>query len=741
MADKSTVEKQGRELLPPKGDKKVGYRVFEILTEILEDKEALNLPDNWKRHYELGRNKHWKIASKKASLISANLLHTHRQRTVNTLTDNNPTFNVTKLGDPNREDDEAYNDLLYTTEHWWIDQEQQGLLDKSINQGETYGVTIEKGTFNPDMEYGIGEVEIVIVDPFHYGFYPVKATDPEKAEAHLHYWPMAKREAQRRWPEVADKIKSDSEYLEQLGDERREITGGKSGEPKGYFSTIASTVKHMLNISTDAKGTPDEVLVVECWSKDYSKDANGMPKYKGNIRCTTVLNGGEIVVKDVSNPSINPELPDAEVQKCYLYDHFPFSFTQSITDTSVPWSMGDFEQLEALNIEVDKTLSQFTLYKDKAARLKLKNPMDSGVPNQQLTNYPGIIRPANSFVSEAIKYLDPPKMPWELTATLQIYKEFFFLVSGAFEIDMAKQGGRNVIAYKAIAALLEQAATMLRGKIRNYSKMIRTRGRMYVSLAQNWYAENRWITYEEEGEQLSKQINREMIMIPAKLTVVSGSTMPVSRVQEREEAIALFKDQAIDNVELLKKLDWADRKNVVKRMSMGPLAQFFEKIAKLGVPQQIIQYFQQSYQMDDKEFEKAIKEGQIPPFGQVLSQTEGGGVPATPPPSPTEQAEAQKTMAEVEKIAAETDKVDAEAALIAAKIRTEQVDQEVKMAGVGFDQEKIKLERAKTVNDIQSAREGRKIDRAKIAADLTKSADKKGTAPYKEKGLKSNNEE
>ncbi|MBU2177546.1 MAG: hypothetical protein KJ556_20840, partial [Gammaproteobacteria bacterium] len=714
---------------------------FEILMEILEDKANLNLPETWKRHYELGRNKHWKSGNDKASLISANLLYTHRQRTVNMLTDNNPTFNVTKLGDPNREDDEAYNDLLYTTEHWWIDQEQQIVLDKSITNGETYGVTIEKGTFNPDAEFNIGEVEILVVDPFHFGFYPVKCKDPYKAEAHLHYWPMSVKEARRKWPKFADKITSDTEFLEELGDDRREVTGGRPGEPNGYWSTFASAVKHMLNISTDGKQKDDELLVVECWAKDYSTKEDGTPKYTGNIRCVTALNGGRLVVDDRSNPSISPLIPDEQAQKCYLYDKFPFSFTQSVTDTAVPWAMGDFEQLKSLNIEVDKTLSQFTLYKDKAARLKLINPMDSGVPNQHLTNYPGIIRPANKFVAEGIRYLDPPQPPGDLIATLQLYKDFFFLVGATFELEMAKTPGRDVIAYKAIAALLERAAMMVRGKVRNYSKMIRERGRMYVSLAQNFYTEDRWIEYEEEGEKLSKIVSPDTLRIPAKLTVVSGSTMPVSKIQEREEALALFKMQAIDGVELLKKLEWPDRKNVIKRMSMGPLAEFFKRIAKLGVPPQLIQYFQQAYQLEDKEVEKSLEKGEFPPFAQVLSQIVGGGEGGAPPPTPTEQAEAEKTMTEAQKNMAEIVKIRADAALIAAKIRTEEVEQEVKMAGIGFDQEKLKIERAKTVDAIQDAKDRIKIDRAKVANEITRNAEQTGTPPYREKGLKSNNQE
>ena len=204
------------ELFPPEGDRRVGYKVFTVLDEILQDKNDLGLPGKWNRHYELGKNKHWKVASKKASLVSANLLYTHRQRTVNMLTDNNPTFNVARIGDY---EDEIFQTLLRTADFWWRDQEQQHILETSIIQGETKGCVVEKSLFNPDLEYGLGEAETETVDPFHFGFYPVKAKSNQKAEANLHFWPISVREAKRKWPKFKDDITGDVEFLKDLGDQ------------------------------------------------------------------------------------------------------------------------------------------------------------------------------------------------------------------------------------------------------------------------------------------------------------------------------------------------------------------------------------------------------------------------------------------------------------------------------------------------------------------------------------------
>jgi hypothetical protein len=157
------------------------------------------------------------------------------------------------------------------------------------------------------------------------------------------------------------------------------------------------------------------------------------------------------------------------------------------------------------------------------------------VDNSEFTNAPGIINPANAMVSDAIKYMDLPNVPFaDLSAALSIYKDFFYLVAGTFELEQAQTPGREVIAYKAIATLLERAATMMRGKIRGYSKMIRIRGRMYLSHVMNWYTEERWISYEIEGEEMQSAIRGTEMIIPSKLNVISGSTLPRSKIQERE---------------------------------------------------------------------------------------------------------------------------------------------------------------------------------------------------------------
>lgn len=718
------------ELIPKEGDPNVGYRVFQILTEIIQDKESSGLIEKWNRAAELTRNKHWKQKSGKPGLVTANLLFAHRQRNVNMLTDNNPTFNVTRMGekDENNEETEVSVKMLRLAEFWWNDQEQQSVLEKSVGNGEEAGACVEKAVFNPD-DGQLGEIEIQNIPLFNFGVYPVTCVENKKAEANLHYYPMLLRAAKRKWPEHADKIVADQDILKEIGDNRREIGDHSSNKNTSYLSTFVNAVKNIINNSGSSEEKSDEVLIVEAWVKDYtevpvgeiienedgSKDQMYEPKYTGNIRRIQVCNAGRVVLDDSDNPSINPNIPKDLIVNSYLYDKFPFNIAASITNTASIWGMSDYEQLEQLNIEVDKTVSQLTVMKDKASRLKIINPLDSGVPNTHFTNKPGIINPTTAMVSQGIRYMDQPPIPAELITTLDVYKDLFFSVSGSFDLEQANSQGRDVIAYKAIAVLIERASTMMKGKIRNYSKLIRERGRMFISLAQNWYTEERWITYEDDGEEETMPITGTELLFPAKISVVSGSTMPRAQVQEREEAIALFDKGVLPPDELLKKLSWPNRKNVIKKLNEGPLGAFLEKLSAMGTPPEMVEMLGLVAQMDDKEFERALSKGEIPDIGQIIRAIATGKQPPNPEMI-KQNIEAAKAQAEIE--------------LMSAKAATERVKQLAAIAGIEFDAASVEQNWVKIQAMIEDQDFKNIINGIKTHTE---------TSQYNEKGMLSNN--
>ena len=682
MTDKS--------IIPPEKDKKVGPAIFELLHKVVKDKQDIGLHGRIQRNHQLKMGEHWKQTGTGVPLIVVNLIWNHIQKNQNLLTDNNPVFNVAKVGDIPLDQEDSIDLIQRTAEHWWNEQEQQAVFEDTVNYGEEYGATIEYTRFNKDLEFGMGEVETLNVDPLFFGFYPPELKNPrqlQQRDALFYYYPMSVREIKRTWPETSGKVKGDEDLIQELGDERRAVGHQADSESKffGALITIASEIKQMLNFKFGADGKEDETLVVECWCKDYTDseeyidektgETNVQPKYPGYIRRIITCNGGKVILADNPNPSINPTLIEEDpgaARNCYLYDKYPFYMRNSCRDTSSAWGFADIEQLEKLNTEVNKCFSQLTLIKDRKARSKIINPMDSGVDNSEFTNTAGILRPSNSMVSAGIRYLTFDGDLSDFVQSIELYKDIFYTIAGTFELDQAATPGKNVIAYKAIAALIEQASTMRKGKIRAYSAMIRERGRCYISLGQNWYTEDRWITFKKDGGSESQVITRDDLLVPAKLTVVTGSTMPVSKVQKREEAIVLFDKGVIDQEALLEDLDWTNRKDILNRMKSGPFGVLSGRLLDLQMPDPLAEYITQLGMMDDKEFQRAVEKGELPPFPQMFEQMESG----EPPPNPEQdmkmaetQAKMGESQAKIDKTQAEISKTGAEIALINDGVR------------------------------------------------------------------------
>lgn len=747
MTDKThSTEQVQTELIPPEGDPEVGHTTIALLDQCLKDKERLGLSARWRRNDELARNKHWKRESKRVALVSVNLLHTHRERSKNMLTDNNPTFDVThcKANDP--EAKQTSETLQRTTEYWWREEEQQSVFEDSVLNGETYNVAIEKSLFNAEREHGLGEAESITVDPFQFAYYPVhmkRARDLQNRMAVFHFYPMHVLEGRRRWPKFAKEIVPDKEYFQEMALDRREIAGGAGSTGASALRMFQNVLSKVLTFSTSGKVEGDEFLVCECWCKDYStkkeivEQEDGtliettVPKYKGNIRYIVTAKAGDIVAEDRSNPNINENLPDELAQKTYLYDKFPFTMANSLTDTNDAWGACDFSQLDKLNLELDKSISQLITLKDRAARMNLLNPVTSGVSDEELTNYPNIAHPSNALEANGIKWVDPPPIPGDIVASANLFKELFFLVSGAFDLDQGQQPGSSVIAYKAIAALLERANTMMRGKIRSYGRLIRERGRMYLSHVMNFYTEDRVIPYEVGGQKESVVMKGSDLITDAKLTVVSGSTMPIAKIQQQEMAFDVFK--ATEDLEdLLEKLDWSNRAEIIKRRNQGIFGQLSGKLAAIGTPEPLLQFISQLGSMDDKEFEKALKAGEMPAFEQMIEQLQGGEAKIPP----EQQLELATKQAEIEKIGTEIAKADADRVLILEKAMSEKVDQAVKIAGVEFDEEQLDLEKAELLQSFIDNDNKDSIERLKL---LTQKAQQRGQGPYRGYNIKSDN--
>ena len=729
---------ENNELIPPKGAEGVGMAVMSMFEEIIEYREELNFAAECTKYYKYRKGEHWKYQNKDLNLVSANLLGSHHQKTVNMLTDNNPTFNAVPGGEIGTSGKDQLELLENVIDNWWIDTEQQNVFEESVHVGELYGTVGEHTYFDQQVNFPAGEVKTRTYDPMYISLYPPKCRKVEDAQAVLCWERTTVREARRQWPDVADKIESDMTLLEKIGDDRMD----ESPRQRSALVTISSVVKWVTGGKANpSKSSTDELFILSAWVKDYSQAEDGTPIYPGNIRRVRVSNAGNVVLDDEYNPSLNPEMPEELQISNYLYNRFPFSYIQPVVDPSSPLGFPDFKQLEKLNVEFNKSITQFAQFKDKSSRPKLLNPKDSGVTNLELTNSTGIANPTNSLVAQAIRFIDPPQMSNDILTGINLYKDMFNEIAGSFnDVMQGQKQGSEVIAAKAIAMLLEEASRMARGKIRNYSKMLRERGRMYIALAQHWYRTPRFVQINGADEE-AIPVTRENLQIAGKINVVSGSTMPVSHIQRREEVLTLAQGGFVDQEHVLEAFNIPGARDIIKRMQAGPLGQYIQKLGLIGVPQELMQIFQQVAQLDEKDIKQAVESGEFPNFMQIIQQLSGQQPPAPPDYQMEElKIKAGKAAAEIDEIQARTEKIKAEIALTIEKTKSEADERDyIKRAGVEFDRENLTIQRARAVADIRHTSKADTVSRVKTKADLHKMREDAGA--YDERGMKSNNEE
>jgi hypothetical protein len=238
---------------------------------------------------------------------------------------------------------------------------------------------------------------------------------------------------------------------------------------------------------------------------------------------------------------------------------------------------------------------------------------------------------------------------------------------------------------------------------------------MYLSCLQNWYTEERWFTWEENGKTIADTIISDEARIPVRLTVVNGSTLPVSRVQQREEALVLYEKGAIDQQDLLEKLDWSGRAELLERMQKGPMGTFLNRLGAMGAPEELLGIVEQLSTMDDKDFQKALEAGKIPALqwpGQEGADTE----------ETVRSIEIQKRQEEIR-----TER--AKRIFVEEQTNTEREKQREIAAGIEYDRKKLNIERANAVAALHGAK-------VKDEVEATKSAEQNDVH---ERGLKTNN--
>jgi hypothetical protein len=135
--------------------------------------------------------------------------------------------------------------------------------------------------------------------------------------------------------------------------------------------------------------------------------------------------------------------------------------------------------------------------------------------------------------------------------------------------------------------------------------------------------------------------------------------------------------------------------------------------------------------MDEKTFVQAMKKQSIPPFSMLIENIIRQMQGRPPDENPAQIIEIEQARADIMEKQARAAKTEAERLLTIEKIATERLEQQVRLAGIKYDEEELKIRRAEVVAQISKS----------LNDNDEKPSSKERPGIYREKGMKSNNEE
>lgn len=615
------MEKWTLSKLPPEGHPDVGRWFWDQCYMVSEaEKDRLNIKDRWRENHRIWRGGAVQNNMRSKHAVTANLIHANVQRTVANLTAKNPAAEVVSL-DGMYQMDEAGNPVLdqagnpipddtdkkvtVRLKDWWNTTEQINVLVDSAMQMEIYGPTIEKAVLSPKTN----EADIVHVDPYAFIIAPGNWAEINDAP----YCGMAvamRPDAVEAIYGLDEGAVNSSDVYSLLGEEREDNRPAIS--LKGNINSTATMYgSKTMHPRQNLRGYEDRALVVELFVRDNTVeettviDDMGLPvmvvdelgqevpqteqrqKYPGGIRVITITNDGELVLSDMANPNINPELPREYTSTTYLYDHFPYYHAVSYRDTTSFWGFAAAEQVGDLAEKIAEILSRMYRYLARVMLPPLVLPQDTGLTEDDVTNAPGLIlTPISGASGAGIRYVDIPSLPAD---TVRLFDMLMGIFDRVYQIEDADRGDtpNRVVAASAIVALQERNQVLMRHKIRSVDYLIRQRGRCALSFFQNFGVTTDPIKVDD---QITGIRGVDLIGRKFQYVVESGSTITQTTLQVQEQALDLFKLGAIDNQALLESLNFPNKNRIIERMAEkgDALQQAAQIFVQAGVPQETV---------------------------------------------------------------------------------------------------------------------------------------------------------
>ncbi len=552
---------------------------------------------NWERWYRLYSGQHWDGPRPEwRSTPVVNFIFSTIETILPIMTDNNPQINII----PKNEDSQEMSAIMGAImEKLWISNRMGLKLPETVKSALKYGTGIQKVWWNPKMADGLGDVCVSVVDPRH--FYPSPGAKTIQDAAYVVFAANVPLDAViRDFPDAKGKIEGgiwDPELtVNKTITSQRVDSGVFLGPVSNTLGTDTTEFKGNLQGKDGTMDRNKLCTLIEWWHRDDS----------GQTWVTIMANG--ILLKHDKNP----------------FNHNKFPFIKYI-DYQVPsmfWGMGEIQQLEKLQENINQRRAQITDILRLTANPPFVADADSGVNPKAMTNRPAVIIYKNR--GSEVRWLTPPQLPAALFELQDLDKKDFDAISGVLDVTQGRRP-TGIEAASAISELQEAAQTRIRFKVRLMEESLVELGEQMLSLVQQFYDMPRTIRIKTgiKGGATFVQLNQEqvdpMTQEIQKLNDPSvgeydveigvGSTLPKDKTARANQMIELFQMGVVD------------RRAVLENIGLAP-EEYESLIARM----------EQQEQMQMMAAQGMPPEGGMPPDAS-------GGSPAGGPqePPPTEQ--------------------------------------------------------------------------------------------------------
>jgi hypothetical protein len=550
--------------------------------------------ERWDEYYRFYKGLQWpKERPSYRSDATFNVIKITIQSLLPILTDTEPGFDVLPE-DPG--DYEFARTLSKIVLSWWQKYDMNHTLVEILLDSMLYDAGIAKVVWDSDLNNGIGDVRINLVDPRNIYISPDARdfTEDKGCSWVIHEMYKTVGELRRKFPHLAHIIKPDSkkeDHEKELKGSNVKVTSPVDQEPK-YHDTNSNYSSHEDNRQM--------VRVLECWMIDealeeyeYTNEDGrrdiGLKKRYPHGKVITILPNQKLKLSEVKNP--------------YRHGGFPFI---RFVDFLLPrkfWGEGEVAPLISLQKQINKSLANIQDYMNTFSNPIWVKEKDCGVDSRSITNSYGMILTTDPGKMNSIKRMPPPAIPQYI---FQFYETLIAAsekVSGVGEIT---QGRRplSVTSGAAIETIQEAAHTRIRLKERNMKVSLTQMGRMIVSLMMQFYKEPRvariigkdgvwpeffdfWINEKELPDgTIDYTMNTKKTIInengkpiqdsnileskPTKgifdVNISSGTSLPFQKAQDSNLALTLHSKGTIDDRTLLEHLEWPNIEETMRRI-------------------------------------------------------------------------------------------------------------------------------------------------------------------------------